>query len=519
MRYLILLFLIFIPILTQAQTIDFLLTADTSILQRGDTLSVDVTVQTPAELTIWGIDAYVQYPGNVFHIPALSDNLVDMGWALETVDPSFDTNGDLWKVQYSKATLSGPGWTISESGVAYRLSFIVGDDAPLGDVTMSFVDDFYMIMDAGFNILPVNPNSLIVTISENSPPNAENDAYEIDEDNQLNVVPEFGVLANDSDIDGDTLQAELVTAPAHGELALGPDGSFTYQPEENYFGEDQFAYAACDSGGLCDTATVIITINPMNDAPVAEPDTFVVDEDYALMINSATGLLANDSDVDGDTLQAELVTAPTHGVLEDLGTDGAFTYQPEENFFGEDQFEYAACDSGGLCDTATVIITINPINDPPQINMDSLSNFTIDVLDTITLELPYYVDDVETDSTEIDWAAGSQNGFLSVSIDSTLKTATIAALCHPETVDQILFIASDSLDSDSATVEVYIRALPGDIIMDCLIDTQDITGIAQHILSLDTLDASQQESADVNIDNLINILDINALIDRLNQHD
>src|SRR5262249_25127326 len=159
------------------------------------------------------------------------------------------------------------------------------------------------------------------------------DAYSIDEDTPL-VVAAPGVLANDSDVDGDHLTAVLVSGPAHGSLNLNADGSFTYLAATNYNGPDSFTYKAND--GMLDSlpVTVAITVLSVNDVPVAADDAYSVDEDAVLTI-AAPGVLANDSDVDGDALSALIVSLPAHGSLS-FSTNGDFVYTPVPNYNGSD---------------------------------------------------------------------------------------------------------------------------------------------------------------------------------------
>ena len=89
-------------------------------------------------------------------------------------------------------------------------------------------------------------------------------------------------------------------------------------------------------------ATVSLTINPVNDAPVAVNDSYATDEDTPLTV-AAPGVLGNDTDVDSAILTAVLVTGPTHGTLT-LNGDGSFTYTPAANFNGSDSFTYKAND-------------------------------------------------------------------------------------------------------------------------------------------------------------------------------
>src|SRR6185503_5819605 len=108
-----------------------------------------------------------------------------------------------------------------------------------------------------------------------------------------------GVLANDSDLDGLTLTAVSITGPVHGTLTLNLDGSFTYVPAPQDNGPDAFTYEADNGVSRSATATVNITVLPMTDAPIAVDDVYATDEDTALSV-AAPGVLANDSDMDGD---------------------------------------------------------------------------------------------------------------------------------------------------------------------------------------------------------------------------
>ena len=176
------------------------------------------------------------------------------------------------------------------------------------------------------------------------------------------------VLANDSDPDvGQTasLTAQLISPPAHGQLALSPNGTFTYTPDNNYTGPDAFSYRATDSTSLTsNVATVTLSvISGPNVPPAAQPDAFAATEDTLLSIAAANGLLANDRDAEGDPFTAALVSPPTHGSLQ-LQADGSFSYLPNSNFFGTDSFTYRSSDARPS-PPATVTLTIAPVNDRP----------------------------------------------------------------------------------------------------------------------------------------------------------
>jgi len=132
---------------------------------------------------------------------------------------------------------------------------------------------------------------------QNRAPVAAADPYSMEEDGVLTVAPD-GVLANDTDADGDPLSAVLVGLPANGTLDLNADGSFTYTPNLNFNGSDSFIYKANDGTVDSNLATVTITVNPVNDAPIAVPGgPYVVEEGGQLNLDGAGSY-----DPDGDPL-------------------------------------------------------------------------------------------------------------------------------------------------------------------------------------------------------------------------
>jgi hypothetical protein len=202
-----------------------------------------------------------------------------------------------------------------------------------------------------------------VTISVgdvNDPPVALDDVVSTPEDTPV-AIP---VLTNDSDSDGTLVPASvsIVSGPAHGSVAVNPDGSITYTPALNYHGPDSFVYQVCDDDGACDQATVTISVGDVNDPPVAVDDSRSTLEDTPITIP----VLDNDSDVDGILVVSSLtiVTPPSHGTVL-INADGTLTYTPGTDYFGSDVFVYQICDDDGACDQATVTISVGDENDPP----------------------------------------------------------------------------------------------------------------------------------------------------------
>ncbi len=199
-----------------------------------------------------------------------------------------------------------------------------------------------------------------LTIEQSDPPVAVADNYETNEDTQLVVSAAEGVLANDSDPDDNPLSAVLVNSTTHGTLTLNLDGSFAYQPSSNFFGTDTFTYRASDGALFSNTVTVTIDVNPIDDAPLAVDDEYLIEDDSPLVVTAQDGVLANDSDPDGDNLTAVLVEGPEHGTL-DLRADGSFTYVREAGFVGQETFTYRAVAGDKQSNVATVRINVGDL--------------------------------------------------------------------------------------------------------------------------------------------------------------
>ena len=213
--------------------------------------------------------------------------------------------------------------------------------------------------------LPIPVGQTLIFMEGQSPnfmPLAEDDSAITDENSQL-IVTAPGVLSNDSDLDvGDTLTVTSVdTSGTVGAVtAWHADGSFTYDPDEQFeylqaggSTTDSFTYMVSDGYGGNDTATVTVTVNGVNDPPVAVNDSAITKKDTSVIID----VLSNDSDLDfGDTLTVDSVTQGTNGSVSNNGS--YVTYTPATGFNGTDSVSYTVSDGNGGTDTATVNITV-----------------------------------------------------------------------------------------------------------------------------------------------------------------
>ncbi len=191
--------------------------------------------------------------------------------------------------------------------------------------------------------------SATVTVLSQAPV-ANDDHASTPEDTPISV----DVLANDA---GSGLSVSSVTQGVHGLVSLNPDGTVTYTPEPDFNGEDSFTYTARDSRGGTAAGRVSVTVNPANDAPVADNQSISTDQDAAVSI-----LLAG-SDPDGDSLSFSVAALPAHGSL--AGTPPRLTYTPDSGYHGADSFTFKVSDGALESQPATVSITVNRVNHPP----------------------------------------------------------------------------------------------------------------------------------------------------------
>jgi hypothetical protein len=157
-----------------------------------------------------------------------------------------------------------------------------------------------------------------------------------------------------------------VDSTSHGSLVLQGRifATYVYTPAQDYFGADTFTYRVFDTVSLqADTGTVAITVEAVNDAPVAGNDEYSTLEEVQLVVD-APGILDNDEDVDDSLLTIELIGNVANGEL-NLEDDGSFIYIPDENFSGTDLFYYRLNDGESSSDIAIVTISVSEVHDPP----------------------------------------------------------------------------------------------------------------------------------------------------------
>jgi len=254
----------------------------------------------------------------------------------------------------------------------------------------------------------------------------------------------INILANDSDSDGsiDPTTVAIISGPANGSVVVNGAGQVTYTPNGNYSGNDSFSYRVCDNDGACATATVSITVNPVNDPPIAVDDTS----------NTANGLpvtiavLTNDSDPEGGPLTV-IAVGGLSGTI-GINIDNTVTYTPTTGITGTHVFTYTIRDNGGLTDSAVVSVTVTT---PPAAVDDNV----------ITAEdIPAFIDVLNNDSDPdgdplmVTFVSAPGNGTATINIPGYTVTYIPAPNYYGS--DTFTYIISDGIYTDTATVNITV---------------------------------------------------------------
>jgi hypothetical protein len=167
----------------------------------------------------------------------------------------------------------------------------------------------------------------------------------------------FALTLHATDADGDTLTWSVATPAAHGTATASGTGAsqaIAYTPTVNYSGADSFAIQVSDGVGGAATTTVAVTIQPVNDAPVA------FDQSVSTAKNTAKAITLSGSDLEGSNLTYAVATQPAYGTLS--GTGANWTYTPNTGYWGSDSFTFRVNDGALDSPPATVSILVGGIS-------------------------------------------------------------------------------------------------------------------------------------------------------------
>ncbi|WP_434635277.1 tandem-95 repeat protein [Vibrio sp. SCSIO 43086] len=311
----------------------------------------------------------------------------------------------------------------------------------------------------------------------NDAPIATNDAIQTDEDSQVVI----DVLANDSDIEGDDLTITSASVSEEQGIVEIVDGKLVFTPAENFNGNATISYTISD-GELEDEAQVSVTVNSVNDAPIAFNDATITEEDTSVTID----VLPNDTDIDGDTLSIESASVPSdQGQVEII--DGKLVFTPTENFNGDAEITYTVTD-GALTDEATVKVTVNAVNDTPVVESSIADQTLAEDFTPYTIDLNTAFSDVDNVDGELSFSV-SGNSNIQVAIVNGIATITPTADWNGSEI--LTFTATDpSGESVSQTVNFTVTPV-ADIVADKATVVEDTATIIK-ILGNDTFEGDDK---------------------------
>ncbi|MCC6584258.1 MAG: tandem-95 repeat protein, partial [Chitinophagales bacterium] len=293
---------------------------------------------------------------------------------------------------------------------------------------------------------------VITVLGINDVPIAVNDINSTNEDTPVNG----NASTNDTPSgDGGNIWT-LISGASNGTVTMNPDGSYTYSPNPNFNGKDTFSYEVCDIDNDCSTAIVVITVNSVNDVPVARNDVNSTSEDTPV----SGSVIGNDTlSGDGGNLWTLIGIdgGASNGVVT-MNPDGSYIYTPNHDFNGVDVFTYKLCDIDNDCSIATVTIFIDSQDDVPvAINDSIVTNEDTPISSTVVIN-----DTLSGDGGNI-WTligvdGGASNGTVTMNPDGSY---TYTPDPNFNGNDSFNYQICDA-DADCSTAIVYITIVPVD---------------------------------------------------------
>ncbi|WP_370074047.1 beta strand repeat-containing protein [Salipiger bermudensis] len=330
--------------------------------------------------------------------------------------------------------------------------------------------NFEVIVSDGFETATSTVTVAVAAV--NDLPTVANDSATTNEDTAINI----DVLANDSDVeDGTALTVTAVGTTGAGVAVIESDNTVTFTPNADFNGTASFSYTVEDSDGGSRSGTVFVTVSPVNDAPVATDDS----GSTAAATPVSVDVMANDSDVDGDTVLLDSVGTASNGTvgIDDMGTPGdasddRVVYTPNGGFSGSDSFTYTISDGNGATDTATVTVSVSgPSNSAPVAGDDSVSRN--EDSGTQNIDVTGNDSDPDGDSLTYSLVSGVSNGTLTPVSNGVWAYA-------PQTnfngTDSFTYEVSDGNGgTDQATVTITVAPVNDDpvAIDDTVVTTED----------------------------------------------
>ncbi|MBZ6379516.1 hypothetical protein B5C34_07390 [Pacificimonas flava] len=275
----------------------------------------------------------------------------------------------------------------------------------------------------------------------NAPPVLNDDEVVTAEGEVVTVEP----LVNDTDPDEDSLVITAVGSPQNGAAVIVSGGlAIQYTPSAGFNGADSFSYTVDDGNGGTSTATISVLVDARNDAPAAADDAASVDEDAAILID----VLANDSDPDGDPLSIDSVLSPNRGGTVSVEGD-QIRFEPFANFNGQAEFSYTVVDAGGLTSEASVIVTVDPVNDLPE-----ATPLTVEIEAGEPVTLTPTGEDIDDDPLTVVSIGTAANGAAVLNSDGSVTYTPAAGFTGEDSFSFLISDGNGGTDEGQVTVLV-----------------------------------------------------------------
>ena len=458
-----------------------------NIVETGENAERTLTLNTTLNQTGTTTITIAVNDGELSTTTSFTVNIIAPNSPPTSTDTSFETDEDTPLID----SLNNEEIVFDEDGDFLEFSIITEPSngtltwEPNGKFTYTPKANYSGADEATFSVYDGQTESNISTItfiitSINNEPSATNDTLILDEDTFANI----NVLANDTDLDGDTLSV-TATSANQGSVNINEDNSLRYTPNTNFAGNDTISYTIEDGKGGATTGTVSVTINTINDTPIATSNNVETPEDTTF----SGSLIA--SDIDSEALTYRLIVAPELGefTLTDTST-GAYTYVPFNNVNGVDSFSFKANDGAKDSNQATVTITITPDNDKPVI-IAEIGDQTINENSSSDL-LNFTISDIETPPESLLISISSSNPTL-FSADSFVlggeageRNLIATPVENSNGIATITITISDGTESSLTSFNITVLA------------DQDHDGVIDLIDNCPTIDNEDQLDSDEN---------------------
>jgi hypothetical protein len=354
---------------------------------------------------------------------------------------SFDATND----KYSLFTATGQPAISSDGTLTYTPAKDANGNAT---VTVKATDDGGT-QDGGVNASAAQTFKITVN-PVNDNPVANPDTIDVVED----TPTDLDVLANDTDVDGDSLGiSNVVASKLTGDFDFKDGQHIFYIPPPNFTGRESLDYTVVDGNGGFDQASVTINVTPVNDAPTAKDGSYTTNED------TPTNMVLGASDVDGDAPTYGIVGGPAHGKLTGSGADR--TYTPDPDYNGPDSFTFKASDGTADSNVATVSISVKAVNDAPTVTVLAGGASQSACLGDTTGRLTLKLSDVDSNFGDLKPSVASSSDTRLVPKSNVIfggsggtRTATISTVPGRTGTSTVMITVGDGQASSSVPVTV-----------------------------------------------------------------